>query len=223
MNDRIVKVLDHGHVRLVESMGTDISIVRNARVSYDSAPRKDGSDENLIKYLWKNQHTSPFEAVCFTFDVKCPIFVARQWMRHRTWSYNEISARYSMLPETYYVPVPEAITTQSQSNKQMRTDVPHPRAIDVQTLIDRTNRSTFLVYRSLINEGVPRELARTILPVGTYTHFFGTVNLSNLFKFISLRKHEHAQPEIQVYANALLELIEPIVPVACQVFKEGLK
>jgi thymidylate synthase (FAD) len=217
----MIKVLDHGFVRLVESMGSDLSVVRNARVSYDAAPRKDGSDEKLIRYLWKNHHTSPFEAVSFTFDISCPIFVARQWMRHRTWSFNEISARYSKLHEKYYVPLSNSITTQSESNKQMRTTQAHPKADDIRAQIDGANRAAFLVYYSLINEGVPRELARTVLPVSTYTHFFGTVNLSNLFKFIVLRDHEHAQPEIQDYAKALLHLIEPIVPVCCQVFKEG--
>lgn len=218
----MIKVLDHGYVRLVESMGSDISVVRNARVSYDATPRKDGSDEKLIRYLWKNSHTSPFEAVTFTFDIACPIFVARQWMRHRTWSYNEISARYSKLSEKYYVPLPDHITTQSESNKQMRTTLVHPNADNIRDKMDAANRAAFLVYYALINEGVPRELARTVLPVSTYTNFFCTVNLSNLFKFIVLRDHHHAQPEIQEYAKALMTLVEPIVPVCCQAFRESL-
>src|ERR1700686_1662122 len=128
-----IKVLDHGHVRLVESMGSDLSIVRNARVSYDAEWRTgedDGKDARLIDYLVKHGHTSPFEAVQFTFDVKAPIFVFRQWHRHRTWSFNEISARYAELPEEFYVPAVEQITMQHTSNKQMRTESQHPVAAE---------------------------------------------------------------------------------------------
>ena len=123
MNEAI-KVLDHGLVRLVESMGSDLSIVRNARVSYDAewrAGEDEGSDSRLVNYLMKNHHTTPFESVVFTFEVKAPIFVLRQWHRHRTWSYNELSARYRELPEEFYVPAMEQLTTQSLDNKQMRT------------------------------------------------------------------------------------------------------
>jgi thymidylate synthase (FAD) len=213
-----IKVLNHGHIRLVESMGSDISIVRNARVSYDAAPRLDGSDDKLINYLWKHKHTSPFEAVQFTFDIKCPIFVARQWHRHRTWAYNEISARYAALPEEYYVPEIENITTQSKSNKQMRTDEVHEEAEYWRDVI--TNRCTeaFSAYKAMLEAGVPRELARGVLPMNTYTHFFGTVDLKNLFHFLELRLHEHAQYEIRVYAEAIIELIRPIVPVAVNAF-----
>ena len=120
----MIKVLDHGFVRLVDHMGSDLSIVRNARVSYDAewrAGEDDGKDAKLINYLLKNRHTSPFEAVSFTFDVKAPIFVFRQWHRHRTWSFNEVSARYAALSEEFYVPEPAQITGQAASNKQMRT------------------------------------------------------------------------------------------------------
>lgn len=217
----LIKVLDHGHIRLVESMGNDLSIVRNARVSYDANPRLDGSDDKLIRYLWKNQHTSPFEAVVFTFDIKCPIFVARQWHRHRTWSYNEVSARYAELPAEFYVPDVEQITTQSASNKQMRTTEQHPNAKHLQTCIDRACKNAFDLYKSMIENGCPRELARGVLPMNTYTHYFGTVNLNNLFKFLALRLHSHAQYEIRVYAQAIVELIKPIVPVASAVFEEN--
>lgn len=218
-----IKVLDHGLVRLVDSMGSDLSIVRAARVSYDAewrAGEDEGKDAKLINYLMKNRHTSPFESVSFTFEVKAPIFVLRQWHRHRTWSFNEVSARYSELPEEFYVPYLDQITTQSTSNKQMRTVEQHPDAADMQNLIISTSREAFTAYKSLIADGCPRELARSVLPVGTYSHMFATVDLHNLFHFLKLRLHSHAQYEIRVYAEAMLELIEPVVPVAVAAFRE---
>ena len=217
-----IKVLDHGHVRLVESMGSDLSIVRNARVSYDAEWRTgedEGKDAKLIDYLIKNGHTSPLEAVQFTFDVKAPIFVFRQWHRHRTWSFNEISARYAELPEEFYVPAVEQITTQHTSNKQMRTDEQHPEAERWAFMMRDTNEFAFHRYKTMIEAGIPRELARSVLPVGTYSHMFATVDLHNLAHFLRLRLHEHAQYEIRVYAQAMLQLIEPIVPVAVAALK----
>lgn len=218
-------VLNRGHVRLLEYMGSDLSIVRNARVSYDAewrAGEDEGKDAKLIRYLYKHHHTSPFEAVVFTFDIKCPIFVARQWHRHRTWSYNEVSARYAALPADFYVPELEQITTQSTSNKQMRTDQSHPHALSYQQVIRYSCENAYGLYSRMLEDGVPRELARGILPVNIYTHFFGTVNLHNLFRFLRLRLHEHAQYEIRVYAEAIVKLIAPIVPVAVEAFKESL-
>ena len=223
MEDNFRKVLDHGHVRLVESMGSDLSIVRNARVSYDAEWRAgddDGKDAKLLNYLLKNKHTSPFESCVFTFDVKAPIFIFRQWHRHRTWSFNEISARYAELPEEFYVPELDQITTQSATNKQMRTDLQHPQTQDCANLIHSTNSASFAAYKAMIADGVPRELARSVLPVGTYSHMFATVDLHNLFHFLKLRLHSHAQYEIRVYAEAMLELIEPIVPVSVAAFRQ---
>lgn len=221
-----INVLNHGHVRLVECMGNDLSIVRNARVSYDAewrAGKDKGSDTRLIRYLYNNGHTSPFESVVFTFDIKAPIFVLRQWMRHRTQSYNELSARYRELPEEYYIPDLDQITTQSTDNKQMRTREQNPHAKGLQWLMEKANQSSFSTYNLLLEHGCPRELARSVLPVGTYSHMFTTVNLHNLLKFIAERTHEHAQYEIQVYSHALLELIEPIVPVTVEAFKEKIE
>lgn len=218
-----IDVLDYGFVRLVEHMGSDLSIVRNARVSYDAewrAGEEEGKDAKLIHYLMKNRHTSPFEAVTFTFDVKAPIFVFRQWHRHRTWSFNEISARYAALPEEYYVPEPDKINTQSTDNKQMRTNQQHPEADGLSARIDIACRAAHREYQALIKNGCPRELARGVLPVNTYSHMFATVDLHNLFHFLTLRLHEHAQYEIRVYAEAMLTLIEPIVPVAVASFRE---
>lgn len=211
------RVLNHGLVRLVEHMGSDLSIVRNARVSYDAEWRSgedDGKDAKLIDYLVRNHHTSPLECVQFTFEVKAPIFVLRQWHRHRTWSFNEVSARYSELSEEFYVPEVSQITTQSTSNKQMRTDIEHPEAELMQALISEACTNAFSTYHMLLSRGVPRELARGVLPVNTYSHMFATVDLHNFAHFLRLRLHEHSQYEIRVYAQAMLELIEPIVPVA---------
>lgn len=213
-----IKVLDHGFVRLVDSMGSDLSVVRAARVSYDAAWRAgedDGSDAKLIRYLWKNQHTTPFEAVEFQFEVKAPIFVFRQWHRHRTWSYNELSARYRPLPEEFYLPNADKVGVQSKSNKQMR-DVQvegDDRAGDIEE-IEACCKAAFAKYRELLERGWPRELARMVLPLSTYSHMFAKVDLKNLFHFLTLRSHAHAQHEIRVYSDAMRELIRPIVPVS---------
>lgn len=219
-----IDVLDHGFVRLIDHMGNDLSIARNARVSYDAAWRAgedQGSDERLINYLYKNGHNTPFESVTFTFEVKAPIFVFRQWHRHRTQSFNEISARYRALPNEFYIPAVEQITTQSDDNKQMRTDEVNEHAHFIRDLMKVQNASAFDVYNDLLEKGCPRELARSVLPVGTYSHMFATMNLHNLFRFLSERLHHHAQYEIRVYAEAMLELIEPIVPVATKAFNNG--
>lgn len=218
-----IKVLDHGLVRLIEHMGSDLSIVRNARVSYNAEIRTgedEGKDVKLLNYLVKNNHTSPFESCLFTFEVKAPIFVLRQWHRHRTWSFNEISARYAELPEEFYVPEMAQITGQSTSNKQMRTDEIHPLAEHMRQAIYSAGGGAFATYKELIAAGCPRELARSVLPVGTYSHMFATVDLHNLMHFLKLRLHSHSQYEIRVYAEAMLQLIEPLVPHTVAAFKE---
>lgn len=195
-------------------MGSDLSVVRAARVSYDADWRSGddaGSDRRLIAYLWRNKHTSPFEAVTFTFEVKAPIFVFRQWHRHRTWSFNEVSARYTALPADYYVPEPEMIEVQSHDNKQAR-DISRDGSPFARAIIRSACDASFAAYHDLLQHGVPRELARSVLPVSTYSRMFATVDLLNLLKFLTLRDHAHAQHEIQVYARAMLELINPIVP-----------
>lgn len=220
------RVLDHGIVRLVDSMGGDLSIARAARVSYDAAWRAgedQGSDARLINYLWKNKHTTPFEAVTFTFEVKAPIFVLRQWHRHRTWTFNELSARYRELPEEYYIPDPSIIGVQSKDSKQARDISVHDAIVNreySQIIADACRRS-FSTYSELLVRGVPRELARSVLPVATYSHMFATVDLLNLLKFLTLRIHPHAQHEIRVYAEAMLELVRPIVPVAIGAWEES--
>lgn len=224
--DGKINLLDHGFVRLVDHMGGDINVVRAARVSYDAAWRAgddEGSDAKLLRYLWRNAHTSPFEAVTFTFEVKAPIFVFRQWHRHRTWSFNELSARYRELPAEFYVPDPALVGEQSKSNKQMRViGESHPtweRDQEVQLYREHCTRQ-FRFYQTLLERGWPRELARACLPVSTYSHMFATVNLLNLFRFLGLRDHEHAQHEIRVYAEAMKELAREIAPTCVAAFEE---
>jgi thymidylate synthase (FAD) len=217
-----IPLLDHGFVRLVDSMGSDLSISRAARVSYDAAWRAgedEGSDARLINYLWKHHHTTPFESVTFTFEVKAPIFVFRQWHRHRTWSFNELSARYKELPEEFYLPTIALIGKQSTSTKQARVlaELSLEEQIKLRAQIEaaeETMRQSFDQYRSLLAAGWPRELARSVLPVATYSHMFATVNLLNLFRFLTLRCDSHAQYEIRVYADAMKELARTVVPVA---------
>lgn len=220
----MIKCLDHGFVRLIDSMGNDLSIVRAARVSYDAAWRageNEKSDERLINYLWKNNHSTPFEAVTFTFEIKAPIFVFRQWHRHRTWSYNELSARYKELPEEFYIPELDKIGFQSKDNKQARNidGEFHSSRMDEVKLYYQNCLDVFSAYKHLLENGWPRELARMVLPLSTYSHMFATVDLLNLLKFLSLRSHEHAQYEIRIYAEAMLKLIEPVVPVAVKAWK----
>jgi thymidylate synthase (FAD) len=217
-------LLDHGHVRLVDHMGNDMSVVRAARVSYNAQPRGGDEDAKLIQYLYRNGHTSPFEHVVFTFDVKAPIFVFRQWHRHRTQSYNEISARYTELPEEFYVPKPEHIGVQSKSSKQAR-DLSAPDEPTSQQMADviwSTSSYSFKWYRELLKAGCPRELARSVLPVNTYSQMFTTVDLHNLFHFLKLRLHPHAQYEIRVYAEAMLDLVRSIVPECVKAFEVNL-
>ena len=212
-------VLDHGFVRLVNSMGSDIDIVRAARVSYDAAWRAGedtGSDAKLINYLWNHKHSTPFEAVTFTFEIKAPIFVFRQWHRHRTWSYNELSARYRELPEEIYMP---DFRAQSKSNKQGSDGmIEEKTAKELRLLFDDSYVTAFKRYKYALEKGVAREIARSVLPVATYSHMFATVNLLNLFKFLQLRNDPHAQYEIRQYAIAIEELIKEVVPVAYQAF-----
>lgn len=223
--NKAVKVLDHGLIRLIAHMGDDLSIVRNARVSYDAewrAGEDEGSDKRLINYLYKNGHNTPFESVTATFEVKAPIFVFRQWHRHRTQSYNELSARYKELPEEFYVPELSQISTQSTDNKQMRTDEQHPEAERFRDLIIKADEHSFKIYHDLIEHGCPRELARSVLPVGTYSHMFATANLHNWFRFLSERLHPHAQYEIRVYAKEILTSLESIAPVAVSAFRNSM-
>lgn len=221
MQDNKIDVLDHGFVRLVDSMGSDLSVSRAARVSYNEewrAGEDEGSDTKLIKYLKKNKHHTPFEAVTLTLEVKAPIFVFRQWHRHRTWTYNELSARYRELPEEVYMP---DFRAQSKINKQGSDGHIEPAIADaLKQEFAAAYERAFIVYRTALKEGVAKEIARSVLPVATYSHMFATVNLLNLMRFLSLRDHSHAQYEIRVYAEAMRELAKMVAPVCIAAWEE---
>lgn len=214
------KVLNAGFVRLVDWMGGDLDVVRAARVSYQAAWRAgkdEGSDAKLIKSLVRRGHTSPFEQVVLKFDVRAPIFVFRQWHRHRVWAYNEVSARYSELDLGFYEPAIEVLGAQSTTDKQGRTteDVLF-NPVAVASRIRDQNQKSFALYKDLLEQGVSRELARVVLPVSAYSQMFGTVSLHNLFRFIDLRSDPHAQYEIRVYSDAMLRLAKHVAPIAVQ-------
>lgn len=214
-----MQVLDHGFVSLVDWMGSDTRISNAARVVIENWRGDD--DVKLLNYMMKNYHTSPFEHAVFTFWVKAPIFVFRQWHRHRTWSYNEISARYKPLSEEYYIPEVSKVGIQSDSNHQGRHfDHENPLAEDIMHLQDVTNHKAFQEYEYALKHGVPREIARCVLPVATYSEMFATVDLWNLLHFLELRMEEHAQYEIKVYAQAMYKLIYPIVPVTLEAWRK---
>ena len=204
-----INVLDHGFVRLVDVMGDDSSIVQAARVSYGAGTKTVREDVMLIDYLMRNKHLSPFEMAEVKIHVKAPIFVARQWVRHRTASWNEMSARYSEMREEFYVPEPEAIRRQSATNKQAGGEPLNlARAQAVAIAIQGAGTHAFWVYKDLLDKGVARELARMVLPVNLYTEWYWKVNLRNLLHFLELRLDPHAQEEIQEYARAILRLVE---------------
>jgi len=213
------KVLDHGFIKLVDSMGNDDSIVQSARVSYGEGTKAKRTDEKLIEYLWKNKHGTPFEMVVFKFHVKLPIFIARQWMRHRAGTFNEISARYSEMKDCFYIPKMERIQAQSKVNKQGSGE---ELSLAYKTLAYNTfmkvSNDCFTAYESLLDLGVSRESARTVLPVNLYTEFYWKVDLRNLLSFISLRSDSHAQFEIREYSDAIFKIIKDIVPIACKAY-----
>lgn len=212
MLGRMIPVLDKGYVRLVSHMGDDRAIVRAARVSYDGDGQAHDPerDAKLISYMVQHGHTSPFEHVVFTFEVKAPLFVMRQWHRHRTWSFNEVSARYTELEEEFYVPQPAMVGTQDKKNKQQRVLDGTAKELTVYNI---ALEQAVNAYKVLLSRGWPRELARAVLPVATYSRMFATVDLHNLSRFIRLRAGADAQYEIRAYAEAMKKLVTPIVPV----------
>lgn len=226
-------VLDHGFVRVVDYMGDDLSVVDAARVSYGRGTRRVSEDRNLINYLMRHRHTTPFEMCEIKFHVKLPIFVARQWIRHRTASVNEYSARYSILNKEFYVPEPEHLAVQSSTNRQGRSDMLSlDEAVTVQKLLtDEANRA-YESYELLLNDdgtGKPRdegssmlarELARMALSLNFYTEWYWKCNLHNLFHFLSLRADPHAQYEIRAYAEVMLDIVRRWVPLSCAAFEE---
>ena len=205
-----------GFLRLIDHMGSDAAICRAARLSYGKADAKrtPAEDEWLIRYLLRHRHTSPFEQAVIQIHVKAPIFVARQWMRHRTWSFNEISARYSVLPDEVFVP--EVLHEQSRDNKQGRAGALRDGwvALTVRDALVRAYRAAHDTYRAMLAAGVSREEARNVLPVAQYTEFVATVSLHNALHFLKLRAHPHAQREMQDYAEALAGIVAELFPMS---------
>ncbi len=219
--DKEIRVLDKGFVRLVDYMGGDSRIVQAARVSYGEGTKSYREDAALIDHLLRNEHTSPFEQVILTFHVKLPIFVARQWVRHRTARLNEISGRYSVMKDEFYVPSTAAVALQSQDNRQGRASEPASVELTAETLerLEGGQKLSYTDYREMIDSGLSRELARVNLPLSLYTEWYWQIDLHNLFRFIRLRLDEHAQLEIREYARVLLDMARAVAPSACSSFE----
>ena len=226
-------VLDHGFVRVVDYMGDDNAVVQAARVSYGTGTKKVREDRGLIRYLIRHRHTTPFEMCEIKFHVKLPIFVARQWVRHRTANINEYSARYSFLDNEFYIPAPEKLATQSSVNRQGRGSVLEgEEAAYVMRLLHEDAHRAHAHYVEMMNEddtgavqntdrkGLARELARMNLTLNFYTQWYWKVNLHNLMHFLSLRADEHAQYEIRAYADVMLEIFRHWVPLTYEAFSD---
>ncbi len=215
-------VLSHGFVALVDYMGDDKAIVQAARVSYGQGTKSTRSDRALIRYLMRHHHTTPFEMVEFKFLVRLPIYVARQWVRHRTVSLNEISYRYSIAPDEYEVPRPESIRAQSQKNRQGRSTEPmDPKVVEqYRQQVEEICDDAYAKYEGFLGLGVARELARIVLPVGFYTEWYWKINLHNLFHFLKLRLDDHAQEEIREYSQVIARIARTVAPVAFEAFED---
>ena len=218
--DKEYPVLDKGFVRLVDYFGGDQRIVQSARVSYGEGTKSVSQDGALIDYLLRHQHTSPFEQVVMTFHVKMPIFVARQWVRHRTGRMNEVSGRYSIMKDEFYVPAEDKVSPQSTDNKQGRATEAFDKdtADKIITKLEEGQKAAYESYNELIDSGLAREIARINLPLSLYTEFYWEMDLHNLFHFLKLRLDSHAQYEIRVYAEVILEICKKVAPMATESF-----
>jgi thymidylate synthase (FAD) len=228
-----IGVLDHGFIRVVDYMGDDAAVVQAARVSYGRGTRAANEDRGLIRYLMRHRHSTPFEMCEIKYHVKLPIFVARQWIRHRTANVNEYSARYSVLDREFYIPAPEHLAAQSSTNRQGRGDVLEgEEAARVLAILRDDARQTYDHYLEMLNEdeqgapldpartGLARELARMNLTLNAYTQWYWKTDLHNLLHFLSLRADAHAQYEIRVYAEAMLRTVQAWVPLCCEAFED---
>ena len=251
-NDKYLPVLDQGFVGLIGHLGGDEAIVRAARVSYGSGTKSVREDRGLIRYLFRHKHSSPAEMADVVFHMKLPIFVMRQLVRHRTASLNEYSGRYSVMTDEFYVPEVDAIQPQSDVNRQGRDgQLSETSQQGVRWMMAAAYESTYDVYQALLGEregdrfiqgdvpygayddadplltedfqGVARELARAVLPVGNYTEIYWKQNLHNLFHMLKLRSDEHAQYEIRAYANAIYQLVKPLFPIACEAYEDYIR
>jgi thymidylate synthase (FAD) len=216
------RCLDKGFVRLIDVMGDDAAIVQAARVSYGSGTKKVHEDRGLIRYLMRHLHTTPFEMVEFKFHVKLPIFVARQWIRHRTANVNEYSGRYSEMKDEFYVPEPDQVRAQSAMNKQGRADTAFDanEAEKIRTSMQQTQDMLYGQYQELLSTDLAREIARINLPVSNYTEWYWKTDLHNLFHFLRLRIDAHAQYEIRVYGEAMAEIVKAAAPLAYEAFED---
>ncbi len=228
-----IPVLDHGFVRVIDYMGDDAAVVQAARVSYGKGTKKVSDDAGLINYLLRHRHTTPFEMCEIKYHIKLPIFIARQWIRHRTANVNEYSARYSVLDREFYIPAEDQLAAQSYSNRQGRGDLlKGAEAQHVMDLLREDAQTTYDHYVEMLNEdengniidesreGLARELARMNLTLNTYTQWYWKVDLHNLLHFLSLRADPHAQYEIRVYADAMLETVKSWCPITFQAFMD---
>ena len=230
---KAIPVLDQGFIRVIDYMGDDGAVVQAARVSYGRGTKKISEDRGLIRYLMRHHHTTPFEMCEIKFHVKLPVFVARQWIRHRTASVNEYSARYSILNREFYIPAPEQLSTQSQENRQGRGNVLQgEEAVRVLDILREDSARNYADYQEMLNEddegnvidpkrnGLARELARMNLPLNIYTEWYWKCDLHNLLHFLSLRADPHAQHEIRVYADAMMEALRAWVPITAEAFED---
>jgi thymidylate synthase (FAD) len=219
-----IPVLDHGFVRVVDYMGDDAAVVQAARVSYGAGTRSVRDDEGLIRYLMRHWHTTPFEMCEIKLHVKLPLFVARQWIRHRTASVNEVSARYSVLDREFYIPAPEALAAQSTANRQGRGEVLEGReAARVLEILKEDSARAYAHYEEMLDKegiGLARELARMTLPANVYTQWYWKTDLHNLMHFLRLRADAHAQWEIRAYAEAISEVVRDWVPACWRAFED---
>jgi len=228
-----VPVLDHGFVRVVDYMGDDTSIVQSARVSYGKGTKKVSTDSGLIKYLMRHRHSTPFEMCEIKYHVKLPIFIARQWIRHRTANVNEYSARYSILDKEFYMPSKDHLAAQSTNNRQGRGDLINGKQADeILNILKKDAEQTYDNYELMLNErfdgsiideknrGLARELARMNLTLNTYTQWYWKTDLLNLLNFLSLRADNHAQYEIRAYADVMIDSLKKWVPITFDAFMD---
>ena len=229
----VVPVLDHGFVRVVDYMGDDTSIVQSARVSYGKGTKKVSTDSGLIKYLMRHRHSTPFEMCEIKYHVKLPIFVARQWIRHRTANVKEYSARYSILDKEFYLPTKENLAAQSKNNRQGRGDLINDKqADDILKILKEDAEKNYNDYETMLNErydgtiinenqkGLARELARMNLTLNTYTQWYWKTDLLNLLNFLSLRADDHSQYEIRAYADVMIDSLKRWVPITYEAFMD---
>ena len=229
----VIPILDHGFIRVIDYMGDDSSIVQAARVSYGKGTKKVSTDSGLIKYLMRHWHSTPFEMCEIKYHIKLPIFIARQWIRHRTANVNEYSARYSILDKEFYLPSKDNLAAQSKNNRQGRGEVlSGDQANEVLNLLKNDAERTYDNYETMLNErydgsvidekksGLARELARMNLTLNTYTQWYWKTDLLNLMNFLRLRADSHAQFEIRAYADVMLDTLKKWVPITYEAFMD---